>query len=340
MLTVFSTPKPFIGHDAVIQGNAIRSWLLLHRDVEVVLFGDEPGTAEICAELGLIHKPHVERNADGMKYVRYLFARANEVSSRAFLCFANCDMILPGELADALGVAAQAFDEFLMVGRRWDVRIDTLLDFDASWGMRIREVVRRSGRRGGPNALDYFVFPKGMFRQLPPFLVGRYYWDNWVVWDAAFRGNPVIDASAVVTAVHQDHGREYHPSAKTSDEALQGYRRENDYNRRLLVSVLQREGVLRTAPRSVEDFIWLRLNIGVYCASHVLGRRGIRRLRPAARRALLWRQRAEYLALRGFGLALQKTRRIRHALGLRRGAWIWAARSGRDSPSRSPDVSG
>ena len=49
MLTLFSTPKPFRGHIAVIQTNAIRSWLELEPACEVILFGDEEGTAEVAA---------------------------------------------------------------------------------------------------------------------------------------------------------------------------------------------------------------------------------------------------------------------------------------------------
>jgi hypothetical protein len=43
MLTIFSTPKPFHGHSGIIQRNALKSWTLLHPDVEVILFGIEDG---------------------------------------------------------------------------------------------------------------------------------------------------------------------------------------------------------------------------------------------------------------------------------------------------------
>ena len=53
MLTIFSTPKPFLGHIEVIQRNAIESWKRLEANVEIILIGDDPGTAEVCRELGL-----------------------------------------------------------------------------------------------------------------------------------------------------------------------------------------------------------------------------------------------------------------------------------------------
>ncbi len=80
MLTVFSTPKPFHGHSGIIQRNALKSWTLLHPDVEVILFGDEDGAAETCRDLGIRHEPQVRRNENGTKYLNYIFDRAREIS--------------------------------------------------------------------------------------------------------------------------------------------------------------------------------------------------------------------------------------------------------------------
>jgi len=57
MLTFFTTAKPFRGHSAVIQRNALQSWRLLHPEVEVILFGNDEGAAEVCADLGLGYEP-------------------------------------------------------------------------------------------------------------------------------------------------------------------------------------------------------------------------------------------------------------------------------------------
>ena len=65
MITIFSTPKPFRGHNGLIQRNALQSWKRLHPDVEVILFGDEEGAAEVCREIGLRHEPEIERSRLG-----------------------------------------------------------------------------------------------------------------------------------------------------------------------------------------------------------------------------------------------------------------------------------
>jgi hypothetical protein len=80
MLTLFTTAKAFTGHSEVIQRNALKSWTLLHPGIEIILFGDEEGAAEICRELGLRHEPHVDRNEFGTKRIDYIFRRAQEIA--------------------------------------------------------------------------------------------------------------------------------------------------------------------------------------------------------------------------------------------------------------------
>jgi len=43
MLTLFTTAKTFEGHSGVIQHNPLKSWKLLHPDIEIILFGDDAG---------------------------------------------------------------------------------------------------------------------------------------------------------------------------------------------------------------------------------------------------------------------------------------------------------
>ena len=101
MLTLFTTAKPFHGHSGIIQRNALKSWTLLHRDVEIILFGDDEGAAEVSAEYGLCHEPHVERNEHGTKRLDYIFNRAQEIAHHETLCYVNCDIILTADFCAA-----------------------------------------------------------------------------------------------------------------------------------------------------------------------------------------------------------------------------------------------
>ena len=78
----------------MIQRNALASWKLLHGDVEVILFGDDAGAAEVCDELGLRHEPIVVRHESGAKYLNSIFSRVQEIARHEYLCFSNCDIVL------------------------------------------------------------------------------------------------------------------------------------------------------------------------------------------------------------------------------------------------------
>ncbi|PYT56993.1 MAG: hypothetical protein DMG35_21115 [Acidobacteria bacterium] len=212
MLTFFATAKPFRDQSAILQRNALQSWKLLHPHVEVILFGDDPGAAEIARELGLRHEPFVERNEFGTKRLDFMFARAQEIARHDLLCYLNCDIILLPEFCGALQRVQAVHDRFLMVGRRWDMDIPEPIDFHGPRAAdRLRELALQEGVRRGPDAVDYFAFPRGLYSEIPPLVVGRIWWDHYLVWKARDLGADVVDVSSQVTAIHQNHDYGYHP---------------------------------------------------------------------------------------------------------------------------------
>ena len=203
MFTLFTTPKPFRGHIATIQRNAIRSWTLLRPKPEIIVFGDEAGVAEIAHELGLPHVPDVARNEYGTPLLSDIFAKAQSMASQKLLCFINADIILMNDTVEA--ARRIPFPQFLMSGQRWEVAINEDWEYSAGWEGRLRLYVQEHGRLRGPDAMDYFIFPGSLNVELPPFAVGRIGWDNWFVSYARNRKIPVVDASEAIMAVHQNH---------------------------------------------------------------------------------------------------------------------------------------
>jgi hypothetical protein len=70
---------------------------------------------------------------------------------------------------------------------------------------RLRELVSRQNLGSSVGAMDYFVFPRGLYSSVPPFAIGRGVWDNWLLWKAVSAKVPLIDASEEVFIVHQNH---------------------------------------------------------------------------------------------------------------------------------------
>lgn len=228
MLTIFSTAKPFAEHIGVVQRNALKSWKRLHPDVEVILFGNDDGVAEVCAELGLRHEPQVERNEFGTKRIDDIFRRAQLLARHEVLCYCNCDILLMRDFREAVERVAAGHRTFLMVGRRWDVDITTPIQFERTdWESCTEAVARREGVQQPAWSVDYFAFRRGLYREIPALVIGRIWWDHWLIWKARQEGADVVDCSAAVTAIHQNHGYGYHPGGArgvwTDEQAERNY---------------------------------------------------------------------------------------------------------------------
>jgi len=208
MLTIFSCPKPFTDpHINIIQTNAVKSWTLLKPRPEIILIGDEEGVSDICEELGLRHILKVERNEFGTPLLDSVFYLAQEAAAFSILCYINADIILLSDFIIALKKACGHLQEqdFLLIGRRWNLEISRPLTFDREWETELRTLVKKEGQLSSPSAIDYFVFTKGMYKNIPPFALGRGRWDNWLVWYAISLKVPVVDLSDVNIVVHQRH---------------------------------------------------------------------------------------------------------------------------------------
>ena len=227
MVTLFTIPKPFEGHAAVIQRNALASWARLRPRCEVLVFGDEAGTADAVQECGLQHIPQVARNEQGTPLINDAFAQAAERARHEILVYANADIILLDDLVQAVE-RVRNLPRFLLCGRRWNLELREPLRFDGDWVGRLRLAVAREGVLAIPGAIDYFAFPRRMFGFIPAFAVGRVEWDQWMLFRARALGAALVDATSSVLAIHQNH--DYRHLARAPRAAVQ---REVDRNREL-----------------------------------------------------------------------------------------------------------
>lgn len=214
MLTLFSAPKPFTNpHIATIQRNALRSWMELP-DTRIVLLGDEPGLAEIAAELGLLHIREIPRSESGAPLMDAMFRLAREASPTPLYAIVNADILLFDDLVQAARTVSARLERFVLLGQRWDLDVNESLDFAPGWQERLRTRARREGQLHRPAGSDYFLFPATCFTQIPPFIIGRAGWDNWMIYHARKSGFPAIDATPDVMIVHQNHDYAHLPGGK------------------------------------------------------------------------------------------------------------------------------
>jgi hypothetical protein len=255
VLTIFATPKRFDGHTGIIQRNAIGSWTQLRPRPEIILFGNEPGTADFCREFGLGHVPELACTEFGAPLLPDLFEKAQRLASNNLLSYVNADIILMSDFIRALDLARSASDKFLMVARVWRVGIEDSWDFcEPDTEQELRRYVVEHGRQGPPPGnSDFFAFSRGLWSNIPQLGIGRGWWDPWLVYEARRLGAAVVDASPFVMAVHQDHDQSTYP------HGLRRWRQEINHNFKLV-------------GKEAATFC-------LYDATHVLDGSGLRRVR-------------------------------------------------------------
>lgn len=204
MLTIFSIPKPFCGHTEIIQTNAIHSWTTLLPECEIILFGNEEGIDDIATKFNIIHILTIKRDEFGTPLISDAFNKAKKIAKYRKLAYINADIVLMNDFIKAIEKIKEPL--FLMIGQRWDVEIKEKINFNESnWPSKLRSYIRAKGKLHGPSGIDYFIFPCELQFDLPPFTVGRIGWDNWLLYHIHSLGIPIIDATKVITAIHQNH---------------------------------------------------------------------------------------------------------------------------------------
>lgn len=228
MLTLFSIPKPFTGHDGLIQRNAICSWLALDPVPEIILAGNEEGIGDMVREFGLRWIPELRRTPHGTPLLDKVFRETASRARHPVLAYANADIIFTQSLMAAL--ENLTIPDFLAVGRRTNIDLKELVSAERFRDFRFVRRLAGGGTLESPLAMDYFVFPKtGGASMIPPFAVGRPGWDNWMVYRAIRDRVPVIDLTPGVLVLHQNHGYGHVPQARGG--TWEGP--EADHNRRL-----------------------------------------------------------------------------------------------------------
>ncbi len=205
MLTIFGIPKPFRGHINIIQRNAIKSWILLRPKCEIILLNDEENTTcKVAKEFGIRCITDVKRNKFGLPLFKDVFTKSIEQSKNKILADVACDVILMNDFLKT--VKQMSFPKFLMMGRALDLNVKEKIDFNSvNWEQKLRERINKEGKLEGSSAANYFVFPNDLRFNFPTFTAGQRGVDNWLIYRARSLKVPVVDATEVVSFIHQNH---------------------------------------------------------------------------------------------------------------------------------------
>lgn len=216
MKTVFfTTPKPFNDANLIRQKNTLNSLSALNTEKEVVLFGDDDDAIAqgLCSELGVTFISEFRRGPGGkVPYINDIFQRAQNYVDADYYCYINADMVLLNDFVEAMNfintevMPRHREKKFFGCGCRWDTdSLDSSIDFKQSSDEEVRSRVKK-GKLHAPCGIDYFIYQKGTFIDMPDFLIARQNFDCAITGYAIKKEHILeVDLTQAVFAIHQNH---------------------------------------------------------------------------------------------------------------------------------------
>lgn len=182
----------------------------------VLLLGNEEGVENFAKQMGCNYSSDIKINDEGIPYLDSAFNLAYELTTSPFLCYVNSDIIMPYEWLQCFATLSRSTvlqnREWLATSRRYDV--------DPGWVEQVCsaplhiEELRSVGFLNSDLAIDIFLYTRHLFRFVPSFLVGRPWWDNWLLWKSRDSGADVIDCSLFCAVGHITHGWSFFSSGR------------------------------------------------------------------------------------------------------------------------------
>ena len=228
MITFFTIARPFSGLHKIIQRNAILSWKKIVPECEIIVFGDHKSVIEFSNKIDVKCVSDFNSNKYGTPLLDDIWKTAKNLSSNDLICYINSDIILLPDFAEKIGTIK--LEKFLIAGRRWDIDIVELIDFNSDWVSTLKNMIEQKGFLHPETGVDYFLFPKFLMPEMPAFAIGRAWWDNWLIYYFRKKNKiPVIDGTNIMT-IHQNHDYSHVKSVigQTTNKGL-----ERDQNKKL-----------------------------------------------------------------------------------------------------------
>lgn len=204
MITILSSPKPFKGKDKINQYRAISTWKKLH-NAEIILYGDEVGLDLVGKELNVKIVKDIEMSKDGIPLFNSIISHSEKNGLFKNQMYINCDILINETILDALN--SISLNRFLLIGERMDLEKNIYVDlFENNYKQSIlKKIKEKKILLHGPTGIDFFIFPKGIWKDLPKVVIGRGGYDSSLLAHCRRNKTPIIDGTGVIIALHQFH---------------------------------------------------------------------------------------------------------------------------------------
>jgi len=195
-----------MGLHALLQRNAILSWLELNPTPEILIMGGREKGVREFAEKHEIKVIDVDYTEHGRPLWRSIFLNAQKEAKYDILCQTNSDIIHFQCLIEAAKVLSSDLEDYVCTGQRYDLDID----FEINWKNEktvelLHNFIKEKGVLHSYSGCDYFIFPRSHdWSMMPDLEFGRCGGDTWVNANSVERG-VLVNATGNVTLIHQNH---------------------------------------------------------------------------------------------------------------------------------------
>ncbi len=116
----------YFDHNYAVRAIAICSLRASVPGAQLLLCGQESGTAEVVSDLGLEHVPDIKRSPLGALLLNDVFRQAHSCARHGTLCFVNADIVFRGDVGTVIGLPS------LLGGKSFDVDVREPLECTAT----------------------------------------------------------------------------------------------------------------------------------------------------------------------------------------------------------------
>jgi len=216
-ISLITTLKPFKGLARIHQINSLQSWAKFIEGAEIIVVGESEGFETILSEFKFNIKwiKEVKTSYSGAPYLDDMIKKGLENARNDSVCIINADTILLSDFVKSVSKLINIYDNnFLLTSRSFSLNINTILNFDdPEIEERLKNIVRKNYIHNDIRSLptDFYFFHREFLSnaKIPPFIYGRGVFVRWYIYHAHCKRIPIIDATPVITAIHQMHSFDY-----------------------------------------------------------------------------------------------------------------------------------
>lgn len=203
-MTFITVPRPFAKGDIFERNKlAIHSWLSISNSSRIILFVNRKEfdpSGRFPALLDELYGAHRIRYAGpirgdhkGVPYIDDWFIKGLKAVESKYVCFINSDIVLSSKWLRRVKQVYSVMNDkqLVLIGQRIDFdlqpeKLNSLHFGSKDFLKEIDEFVMSSNHSDhSPYGVDTFTFraddPPFDPEKIPPFIMGRYNWDNWLV---------------------------------------------------------------------------------------------------------------------------------------------------------------